>query len=130
MRGHWPDLARGPSCAKSRLVRRTTPLGRIERASRLYEQKCRVASDAMALEMYVKRWMRWTTCGRVRDRSRSEPTFARRGDRRLASASGVTPARARGQARDQGPPTTGRFDASDELPQLPPGSIHPTSSLC
>ena len=37
----------------------------IEKASRLYEQKCRAVSTATALEMYVRRWVRWTTSGRV-----------------------------------------------------------------
>jgi hypothetical protein len=41
----------------------------IEKASRLYEQKCRAASDRAALEMYVSRWARWTTTGRVDSKS-------------------------------------------------------------
>jgi len=37
----------------------------IEKVSRLYEQKCRAASACAALEMYEKRWVRWTTSGRI-----------------------------------------------------------------
>jgi len=37
----------------------------IEKASRLYEQKRSAVSAATALEMYVRRWVRWTTSGRV-----------------------------------------------------------------
>lgn len=44
---------------------RTTIANFLEKASRLYEQKCRADSPATALEMYAKRWMRWSTCGRV-----------------------------------------------------------------
>lgn len=38
----------------------------IEKTSRLYEQKCRAALAATALEMYVRRWARWATDGRLR----------------------------------------------------------------
>jgi hypothetical protein len=31
----------------------------IEKTSRLYEQKRRAVSAAMALEMYVRRWLMW-----------------------------------------------------------------------
>jgi hypothetical protein len=37
----------------------------IEKASRLYEQKRSAGSARAALEMYVRRWVRWTTSGRV-----------------------------------------------------------------
>jgi hypothetical protein len=37
----------------------------IEKAARLYEQKRRAAWAATALEMYVRRWVRWTTSGRL-----------------------------------------------------------------
>jgi hypothetical protein len=37
----------------------------IEKASRLYEQKRSPALAATALEMYVRRWVRWTTSGRI-----------------------------------------------------------------
>lgn len=37
----------------------------LEKASRLYEQKCRPGSTATALEMYVRRWLRWSTNGHV-----------------------------------------------------------------
>jgi hypothetical protein len=33
----------------------------IEKASRLYEQERSAVSGATALEMYVRRWVRWTT---------------------------------------------------------------------
>jgi hypothetical protein len=36
----------------------------IEKASQLYEQKRSAVLAATALEMYVRRWMRWTTSGR------------------------------------------------------------------
>jgi RNA-directed DNA polymerase len=37
----------------------------IEKASRLYEQKRSAVLAATALEMYVRRWVQWTTSGRV-----------------------------------------------------------------
>ncbi len=37
----------------------------IEKASRLYEQKRSAVLAATALEMYARRWVRWTTSGRV-----------------------------------------------------------------
>jgi hypothetical protein len=37
----------------------------IEKASQLYEQKRSAVLAATALEMYVRRWVRWTTSGRV-----------------------------------------------------------------
>jgi len=37
----------------------------IEKTSRLYEQECRAALPAPALERYVKRWVRWTTSGHL-----------------------------------------------------------------
>jgi hypothetical protein len=33
----------------------------LEKTSRLYEEECRAAIPATALEMYVKRWARWAT---------------------------------------------------------------------
>ncbi len=44
----------------------------IEKASRLYEQKRRAGSTATALEMYVRRWLRWTTSGSVDVRVHSD----------------------------------------------------------
>ncbi len=35
----------------------------IEKASQLYEQKRSAVLTATALEMYVRRWVRWTTSG-------------------------------------------------------------------
>jgi hypothetical protein len=35
----------------------------IEKASRLYEQKCGAVSTAAPLEMYVRRWLRWSRAG-------------------------------------------------------------------
>jgi RNA-directed DNA polymerase len=43
----------------------------IEKASRLYEQKRRAGSARAALEMYVRRWVRWANCGLVHS-----PAFA------------------------------------------------------
>ena len=37
----------------------------IEKASRLYEQERSAVLPVAALEMYVKRWLRWTTSGRI-----------------------------------------------------------------
>jgi hypothetical protein len=37
----------------------------IEKASRLYEQKCRAVSTAPALEMYVRRWVQWANGGMI-----------------------------------------------------------------
>jgi RNA-directed DNA polymerase len=37
----------------------------IEKASQLYEQKRSAVLAATALEMYVRRWVQWTTSGRV-----------------------------------------------------------------
>jgi RNA-directed DNA polymerase len=37
----------------------------IEKASRLYEQKRRAGSAASPLEMYVRRWFRWTRGGAI-----------------------------------------------------------------
>jgi hypothetical protein len=37
----------------------------IEKVSRLYEQKRRAGSARATLEMYARRWVRWTTSGRV-----------------------------------------------------------------
>ncbi len=37
----------------------------VEKASRLYEQEPGVVLTATALEMYIKRWLRWTTSGRM-----------------------------------------------------------------
>jgi hypothetical protein len=37
----------------------------IEKASRLYEQKRSAVLAATALEMYVRRWVQWTTSGRA-----------------------------------------------------------------
>jgi RNA-directed DNA polymerase len=37
----------------------------IENASRLYEQKRSAVSAATALEMYVRRWVRWTVSGKI-----------------------------------------------------------------
>ena len=37
----------------------------IEKASRLYEQKRSAVLAATALEMYVRRWVRWARSGRV-----------------------------------------------------------------
>jgi hypothetical protein len=39
----------------------------IEKASRLYEQKCRAVSTAPALEMYVRRWVQWANGGMIVD---------------------------------------------------------------
>ena len=35
----------------------------IEKASRLYEQERRAVSAASPLEMYVRRWLRWSASG-------------------------------------------------------------------
>jgi len=35
----------------------------IEKASRLYEQRRRAVSAVSPLEMYVRRWLRWTRVG-------------------------------------------------------------------
>ena len=45
----------------------------IEKTSRLYEQKCRAALAATALEMYVRRWARWATDGRLVQGSQVSP---------------------------------------------------------
>jgi hypothetical protein len=37
----------------------------IEKASRLYEQKRSAVLAATALEMYVRRWLRWATSGDI-----------------------------------------------------------------
>jgi hypothetical protein len=47
-------------------VARKTNDNFLEKASRLYEQECRAALPATALEMYVKRWVRWATSGRLK----------------------------------------------------------------
>ena len=58
----------------------------IEKASRLYEQNRRTASDATALEMYVRRWVRWANGGLVMPRAIADGTEgrARLGGLRLA----------------------------------------------
>jgi hypothetical protein len=37
----------------------------LEKASRLYEQECRAALAATALEMHVRRWFWWSVSGGV-----------------------------------------------------------------
>jgi len=50
---------------RDRTAHRKTVQNFIEKTSRLYEQKCRAALPAPALERYVKRWVRWMTSGQV-----------------------------------------------------------------
>lgn len=41
---------------------------KFEKASRLYEQKRRACAIASPLEMYVRRWLRWTKSGMTEER--------------------------------------------------------------
>jgi hypothetical protein len=58
--GVTPQLA-----ARELAVAKKTIANFIEKASRLYEQKRKVDSAATALEMYVRRWVRWVRSGRL-----------------------------------------------------------------
>jgi hypothetical protein len=57
---HAPQQSRRNSTA-TLLSGRTSNF--IEKASRLYEQKRRAGSSVSPLEMYVRRWLRWTNGG-------------------------------------------------------------------
>jgi RNA-directed DNA polymerase len=46
-------------------IARKTFVNFLEKTSRLYEQECHAGHASAALEMYVRRWVRWTTSGRV-----------------------------------------------------------------
>lgn len=52
--------------AEGLTVARTTIENFIEKSSQLYEQERRTPSDVSPLEMYVRRWVRWTQGGLLR----------------------------------------------------------------
>jgi len=57
-------------------VAKQTIVNFIEKASRLYEQERRAVSAASALEMYVRRWLRWTKSGIPADSGHADASHA------------------------------------------------------